>query len=334
VDGQQQGTVRKVSREYAWVLLDAPSGGRCEVLAKPRGRLELAARRDERLAREAGVLESVTAQQLTVGDRVTLLPPPVADAGALWAITGVGERETWLIRKSLGRYRHRAQLVVANADQLAVVVAPNPVVRVGTVDRYFLAAMQGGVEPLLIVNKIDLDPELPGKPEILGYRGLGYRVLFTAAQRGAGLDELQPLLEGKLTVFCGHSGVGKSTLLSQLTGLDLKTAEVRARDSKGRQTTVTAEGFILESGGMVVDTPGVREFGLAHLTWLDVHEYFSDIAALTLKCGFADCTHGVEPGCAVRQAIAAGELAAGRLESYRKLRAEAAAGERDRRRGG
>jgi ribosome biogenesis GTPase len=219
--------------------------------------------------------------------------------------------------------------VVANPDQLAVVVAPNPAVRLGTIDRYFLAAMQGGVDPLLVVNKIDLAPELPGRPEIRNYLDLGYRVFFTSAREDRGLEELRPALSGKLTAFCGHSGVGKSTLLSQLTGLMLRQGEVRARDRKGRQTTVTAEMYALPGGGLVVDTPGVREFGLAHLTWLDVHEYFSDIAELTLHCAFGDCTHTVEPGCAVLAAVSAGQLAEGRVDSYRRLRAEAEAAQRN-----
>lgn len=332
--------VVKCHREYAWVRLDAgpaglaPNAGRpagdttTVVIAKPRGRLALLSRQAERKARQERELEKVTSQQLAAGDRVRLSPPLDAGQSAHWTVEATEERETWLIRKSEGRYARKAQLVVANADQLAVVVAPNPGIRLGTVDRYFLAAMQGGLEPLLIVNKIDLAPELPTQPEITNYRDLGFRVYFTSARTREGLHELPLALADKLTVFCGHSGVGKSTLLSQLTGLTLKEGAVRERDQKGRQTTVTAELYPLLAGGDAVDTPGVREFGLAHLTWLDVHEYFSDIASLTLQCAFADCTHSVEPGCAVRAAVQAGQLAAGRVESYVKLRAEAAASER------
>jgi ribosome biogenesis GTPase len=320
--------VVKCHREYCWVRLDADGRTAPPMIAKPRGRLELVARAAERQARQAREHERITAQALAVGDRVQLSPPLDEGQAAHWTVEGVEERETWLIRKSEGRYSRKAQLVVANADQLAVVVAPNPEIRLGTVDRYFLAAMQGGLEPLLVVNKIDLAPELPRQPEITNYRDLGYRVFFTDAKHGAGVEELPAALAGKLTVFCGHSGVGKSTLLSRLTGLTLKEGVVRERDQKGRQTTVTAELYPLLGGGDAVDTPGVREFGLAHLTWLDVHEYFSDIASLTLQCGFGDCTHTVEPGCAVRAAVERGRLAAGRVDSYRKLRAEATAAER------
>jgi ribosome biogenesis GTPase len=322
--------VVKRHREYCWVRLDAEAGAAPSVvIAKPRGRLEQEARTAQRRAREAGELERITAQQLAPGDRVRLSPPPDAGQDAHWTLEAALERETWLIRKSEGRYSRKAQLVVANADQLAVVVAPNPEIRLGTVDRYFLAAMQGGLEPLLVVNKLDIAPDLAGRPEITNYRDLGYRVFFTDARHGAGVEALRPALAGRLTAFCGHSGVGKSTLLSRLTGLELKAGAVRERDQKGRQTTVTAEAYPLPGGGDVVDTPGVREFGLAHLTWLDVHEYFSDIANLTLRCAFADCTHTVEPGCAVLAAVAAGRLAAGRVESYRRLRAEAEAAARD-----
>jgi ribosome biogenesis GTPase len=322
-----QGTVVRYHREYAWVELRTGNAVGETVIAKPRGKLELRWRAEDKRAKEARELEQITSQQFAVGDEVRLSPPSGDDADAHWTIEEILPRETWLIRRSEGRYHRRVQLVVANADQLAVVVAPNPTVRLGTIDRYFLAANQGGLEPLLIVNKIDLDPDLPHKPDIQNYRELGFRVQFTGAKYGDGINELRPLLADKLTVFCGHSGVGKSTLLAALTGQQIRTGEVRERDQKGRQTTVTAVAYNLPEGGLVVDTPGVREFGLAHLTWLDVHEYFSDIAALTLQCGFSDCSHQSEPGCAVLQAVRDSKLAAGRLESYRKLRAEADRGQ-------
>jgi ribosome biogenesis GTPase len=321
------GTIIKYHREYAWVRLAEGERAGETVIAKPRGKLELHWRGEDKRAQEARELEQITSQQFAVGDEVRLSAPPGDDPQAQWTIDEILPRETWLIRRTEGRYHRRVQLVVANADQLAVVMAPNPTIRLSTVDRYFLAATQGGLQPLLIVNKIDLDPELPRKPDIQNYRDLGFSVQFTGAKHGAGVEELRPLLADKLTVFCGHSGVGKSTLLAVLTGQEIKTGEVRESDQKGRQTTVTAIAYDLPSGGLVVDTPGVREFGLAHLTWLDVHEYFSDIAELTLHCGFSDCSHQSEPNCAVRQAVEDGKLATGRLDSYRKLRAEADRGQ-------
>lgn len=316
------GMVSKCSREYVWVELDNSTDGPSSVLAKPVGRLELRLHDERRLALASRNPELVTARQLAVGDRVEVQAPPSADTSGLWQVIALLPRETWLIRRSEGRYRLRPQLVVANADQLAVVAAPNPSLRIGTIDRYFLAALQGGLTPLLVVNKLDLSPELSSSPELLGYQERGYRVYFTSAVAGYGLSELQSDLAGRLTVFCGHSGVGKSSLLSRLTGQPLRTGEVRQRDMKGRQTTVTAEAFRLPEGGHAVDTPGVREYGLAYLSWLDLNEYFSDIAAIGNNCAYSNCSHSVEPRCAVRSAAASGHLSEQRLASYRRLRAE------------
>ena len=307
------GVVAKYHREYCWVRL---ADGR-EVVAKPRSRLELDVRRELRDFEKEGRI--VFAQQLAVGDEVQVDEP----TPGTFTIEQVAERQTWLLRKSLGRYRRRVQCVVANADQLALVVAPNPGIPLNLIDRAFIAAIQGGLQPMLIVNKLDLAPELEHDVLIRNYRELGYSVFFTQATAGVGLDGLRAALAGQLTVFSGHSGVGKSTLLSALTGMEIATAAVRERDLKGRQTTVTAQLYALPGGGGAVDTPGIREFGLAHLDWTDVHEYFSDIAELTQSCGFRDCLHDSEPGCAVSAAVQRGELAAQRVDSYRKLRQEA-----------
>ncbi len=314
------GVVVEYHREYCWVEL-APHGEQAarEVIAKPRGRLELVFRKREQTLRDAGDLERIVAQQIAVGDRVALSEPEPEH----FVIEQVHERETWLLRKNFSRYSTRPQCVVANADQLAVVVAPNPSIKLNVVDRYFLAAVQGGLKPLLIVNKIDLDPTLPDSVAIRNYRELGYQVFFTAAKLEQGLEELIPELQGKLTAFCGHSGVGKSTILRHLTGVDIAIAEVTRRLQKGRQTTTTARLYHVPTGGEVLDTPGIREFVMAHLTWIDVHDYFSDIAQLTMRCSFRDCSHTVEPGCAVRTAVQEHQLSAARLESYSKLCEEA-----------
>jgi ribosome biogenesis GTPase / thiamine phosphate phosphatase len=310
----REGTVVEYHREYCLAVLD--DGGR-EVLAKPRGRLQLVAREQARDWGKEGRV--VFDQQLTVGDRVSLSE----SAGDAWTVEDVHERETWLLRKRSFAYKRKPQCVAANADQLAVVIAPREGLRLNVVDRYFMAAIQGGLAPLLVVNKLDLEPRLPERVELKSYAVQGYRVYFTAAQSGAGLEELREALAGQLSVFCGHSGVGKSTILSALTGLELKTGEVLVRSGRGRQTTVTSRLYSLPGGpaaGGVVDTPGVREFGLMHLTWLDLQDYFADIAELSGRCAYRDCSHQVEPDCAVRQAIAAGTLAEQRLQSYTHMR--------------
>lgn len=309
------GTVVQYSREFCWVRLDDGP----EVLAKPRGRLEVELKQREHVYEEGRQLERLVARSVAVGDRVQL----EKSGDEQYVIVDIEPRETWLLRKTPGRYHRRPQCVVANADQLAVVAAPNPEVRPAAVDRWFIAALQGGVDPLLVVNKIDLDPTLPERVDLRNYRELGYRVFFTQATDGTGLEALADALRDKLTVFSGHSGVGKSSLLTWLTGQEIATAEVRPRDQKGRQTTVSARMYPLKGiPGWVVDTPGVREFGLVHFDWLDVHDYFSDIATLATGCAFRDCHHHGEPDCAVRDAVEQGRLARGRLDSYQKLRAE------------
>jgi ribosome biogenesis GTPase len=294
-------------REWCWVEL----GDGREVIAKPRARLELA--------------EQPFARQLTVGDQVAV----AETSPGQYVIEQIHPRETWLLRTNLVSYRNRPQCVVANADQLAVVVAPQPELNLNIADRYFLAAIMGGLRPLLIVNKIDLHQEAQQSPEAQCYRQLGYDVFFTAAKRGEGIDALRPVLADKLTAFCGHSGVGKSTLLHQLTGReDIEVGDVNKLTHKGRQTTTTSRIYDLPSGGKVVDTPGIKEFGLHQLEWTEVQEYFDDIGKLAQQCGYRDCMHAGEPGCRVREAVAAGELSALRLESYRRLRQEAREQER------
>jgi len=307
------GLVVEYDREYYHIMLD--SNGR-EVMAKPR----VWDTQQREKALKARSMEGVLtfAQQIAVGDRVVLSEP---NSGQ-YVIEQCQERVSWLARKAIYNYVYRQQLVVANADQLAVVIAPNPRVKLNIVDRYFLSALQGGVKPLLVVNKIDLDRELVNSVEIAVYRELGYQVLFTSALHGEGLAGISNVLHNKLTVFCGQSGVGKSTILSQLTGLELKTQAVRPRRGTGRYTTVTTCAYPLASGGYVVDTPGIRLFGLAHLTQREFDLHFRDIAELAKGCVFRNCTHTQERACQVQAAVTQGTLSAERLRSYQKIRKE------------
>ena len=294
-------------REWCWVVL---ADGR-EVVAKPRARLELA--------------DQPYARQLTVGDSVRVGEPSPEH----YVIEEIHPRETWLLRKNLVSYRNRPQCVVANADQLAVVVAPRPELNLAIVDRYFLAAIMGGLAPMLIVNKVDLDPAVEHSLEVAAYAKLGYPVCFTAAKSAQGIEALRPVLAGKLTAFCGHSGVGKSTLLKQLTGReDITVGHVNVLTQKGRQTTTTSRIYDLPTGGQVVDTPGVKEFGLHELEWTEVQDYFADINALAQQCAYRDCMHRGEPNCAVVEAVREGTLSPARLESYQRLRDEAREQER------
>lgn len=309
------GTIVAYSGDYYFVLRE--DGG--EVLVRRRGRIEMQERTRRQRAAEHRELEKLVSQKISVGDQVRL----GESAPGAFVIEELYERETWLIRKSKGRYARRPQCVVANADQLAVVVAPNPVIHPDVIDRCFLAAIQGGLTPMLVVNKIDVDPALPASVTLRNYRELGYRVFFTQATSGQGLPELTAALTGLSTAFCGQSGVGKSTILSRITGVEIVVGEVREKTRQGRQTTTAARMYPLPGGGNVIDTPGIREFGLAHLTWLDVHEYFTDVAGYANDCGFRDCTHTTEPDCAVLRAVQDQRLSQLRLTSYIRLCREA-----------
>ena len=309
-----QGTVVEYHREYCWVRLE--DGGK-EVVAKPRSRLEFVQQYDERDFDRDG--KPRFSQQLAVGDHVIVDEPSTGH----FVIEEILPRLTWLMRKGTKRYRRKPQLVVANADQLAVVIAADAELNLNVVDRYFLAAIQGGLTPMLVVNKYDLNPEIEDSLELREYADRLCSPIYVSALTAYGLSDLLLELEHGITVFCGHSGVGKSTLLSAIMDVELETAEVNPKTGKGRQTTVTSRMYETIAGSLVVDTPGIRVFGLAHLTWLDVHEYFSKIAALAQGCAFRNCLHLHEEGCAVKNAVANGRLSQRRLDSYIKLRGEA-----------
>jgi len=310
----QTGTIIEYHREHFTVALD---DSHREVTATPRYWEAVEAKRQKKEASKLG--ETVIAQEATVGDQVSLSQPEPDR----YVIEEVAERRSWLARKGTLRFGRHLQLVVANADQLAVVVSPRPRIAVSLVDRYFLAALQGGLEPMLVVNKLDLDPALPQLEDLLCYPQLGYRVFYTSATRGDGMVELAAALTGKFTAFCGLSGVGKSTILSAVTGVDIATQPVK-KAGTGRQTTVDSRLYFLPQGGAVVDTPGIRVFGLTQLSRRHIRPYFSDLFELARRCRFSNCTHTHEPDCALHQAIRNGELAASRLDSFHKLISEPA----------
>jgi ribosome biogenesis GTPase len=175
--------------------------------------------------------------------------------------------------------------------------------------------------PVIVLTKSDLCEDLSAKMKEIETVGMGVSVIACSAENGGGFDDISAIIEpGKTVAFIGSSGVGKSTLINRLAGQELlATKEIREGDDKGRHTTTRRQLIPLPNGGIVIDTPGMRELGLYSG---DLSRTFEDIEALAARCKFADCSHTAEPGCAVRLAIQNGELSEKRLESYRKLRRE------------
>lgn len=251
-----------------------------------------------------------------VGDLVRLVGDASGDDGTLARIVEVTERET-VLRRTADDDDPFERPIVANADQLVIVAAlADPPPRVGMIDRILVAAYDAGLEPLLVLTKADLaDPE----GLMATYRPLGLRVV--AVEPGTDLDPLREALAGHRSVLVGHSGVGKSTLVNALIpGVDRMVGEVNEVTGRGRHTSTSAIALQLpEAAGWVIDTPGVRSFGLSHVTPDSIVSAFGDLSEIVEDCP-RGCRHDSSaPECALDVAVADGRLAAERLESFRRM---------------
>jgi ribosome biogenesis GTPase len=212
-------------------------------------------------------------------------------------------------------------VVAANVDQIIVVVSSrNPPFDREIIDRYLVGSENLGLTAIICVNKMDLVPRLPLADEMKVYSRMGYPVLLTSAIDRSGLEELVASLKGKTSVLVGYSGVGKSSLLNAIEpGLHLGAKEVSARSGFGRHATVSVRLLSLSFGGYVVDTPGIREFGLWRVRPWELPRLFRDFQALARDCRYPACFHVNEPDCAVRQALAEGTLDAVRYKNYLRI---------------
>ena len=214
--------------------------------------------------------------------------------------------------------------VAANIDQIILVIAPFPEPHANLIDRYLVAAEVVGIEPVILLNKTDLlegDQALRHRMDSLLriYPSLGYRILHTSSLQG-GLDELHAALGGRTSVFVGQSGVGKSSLVNALLPeADLRVGALSENTLKGTHTTTTAQLFHLACGGSLIDSPGIREFGLWHMSREQVEQGFREFRPLLGTCKFRDCQHRQEPGCAILAAVDSGLVSVERLRSYRHI---------------
>jgi ribosome biogenesis GTPase len=251
-------------------------------------------------------------QRVVCGDRVTWAYPPSADGPSVQSI----EPRRNLIERIDAR--GRAEPVAANIDRLAIVVAAEPAPDWFLVDRYWAGAVLKDLDGLLIVNKLDLGTENI-RPELETYRNLRLNCIEVSSESGAGIGDLGRRLGGSVTLLVGQSGVGKSSLVNALSpDAAAQTAEL-TRDVEGRHTTTTARWYQLAATSAIVDAPGVRDFAPPASLVRAAERGFIEIHQLSVNCRFKDCRHMEEPGCAVRTAVVAQEIAARRYESYRRL---------------
>jgi ribosome biogenesis GTPase len=261
---------------------------------------------------------------VAIGDLVEFMPSGPGSGH----ITSVHPRRNALSRPAAGSKRLE-QVIVANVDQVVAVFAlARPAPKWELLDRYLVAAEVAGIPTVIAVTKLDLaeGDDAEGLAEdVQTYERLGYRVIRTSTVTGAGLEEFRAALAGAVSVFVGKSGVGKTSLLNALEpGLGLRVKSVSAATEKGRHSTTHLEMFGLAAGGHVVDTPGMREFGLWELDDLALARGFVEMRSYLGQCKFRlDCRHAEEPGCAVRQAVNTGRISPRRYQSYLRLSAEA-----------
>jgi len=238
-------------------------------------------------------------------------------------IHAVLPRRTAFIRKAAGRGRV-AQVVAANVDIAFLALSLNDDLNIRRLERYLAAAHESGAKPQIVLTKADLSDEAEAiRAQVAADAGVP--VHLVSARAGIGLDAIRSAIKpGETAVLLGSSGVGKSTLVNALAGAELMaTRAIREDDAKGRHTTTHRELVLLPGGGLLLDTPGMRELALWEADE-GVSQTFEDIEALEAQCRFSDCTHRNEPGCAVRAALECGDLDAARLESFAKLRGELA----------
>lgn len=235
-------------------------------------------------------------------------------------ITSIEDPKNYIVRRSpnLSKQSH---IIAANIDQAVLVATVAwPVTTTTFIDRYLASAEAYRIPVLLVFNKTDLysKEEKARMSELISiYSTIGYLCLTTSAKENQGIEELKNALKGKTNVINGHSGVGKSTLINLIQpGLNLKTSEISEMHKTGKHTTAFSAMFKLSFGGYIIDTPGIKGFGMLEMEAWEISHYFPEIFKISENCQYNNCSHTHEPGCAVKEAVEAGDVAASRYISY------------------
>lgn len=257
---------------------------------------------------------------LVIGDRVIFRPGPKIKDANHGIIEAVLPRKSVLSRPNAA---NEIKAVAANIDFIVLVIAPEPEAHANLIDRYLVAAESSGIETIILLNKIDLlnDSNKDKFDELLqGYEKLGYATLKVSSLSDDSLSELKAVLNQRTSVFVGQSGVGKSSLISTLLPDEvLKVGGLSDASGLGRHTTTTSRLYHFPSGGDLIDSPGIREFGLWHMEEEEVLNGFRELRNLAGLCRFRNCSHQHEPSCAMLIAVENGEVAAQRLHSYQLI---------------
>ena len=256
---------------------------------------------------------------VVVGDEVAC----EADEGGDYVIADILPRRNYVIRRA-SNLSKESHIIAANVDQALLMASlRSPETPTEFVDRFLVTCEAYKVPVTILLSKLDLqDAEAVAEFRAV-YEGAGYRVLEVSVREGRGVEEVRELLAGRTTLVSGNSGVGKSTLIQAIDpSLDIRTGEISESHHKGRHTTTFSTMYPLAGGGAVIDTPGSKGFGLIDIDEAELWHYFPEMMRVAPACRFYNCTHTHEPGCAVTEAVKAGEIAWPRYESYLKIRDE------------
>ena len=238
-------------------------------------------------------------------------------------ITNIHDRKNYIVRKSVNLSK-QTHIIASNIDiGFLIVTINNPITTTSFIDRFLVTAKAYGIEAILIFNKIDTFDDATLDEQLYlqhTYEQIGYKCLRVSATDNKGVSELMDLMKGRVSMFSGHSGVGKSTLVNAIEPtLNLKTKEISNTHSQGQHTTTFAEMFDLANDIRIIDTPGIRGFGMVDMEKQEVSDYFPEFFALKEDCKFNNCLHKEEPHCAVKNALGEDKIAWSRYQSYLKI---------------